>query len=108
MPAPVALTLRPEPDTANHGRLQSIVLSAYRYPLNRDTMSHGKKDTTAALLVHMVHRPGCSEPWKARQFCKCGANAGCPSCGWGKGQTPCACTPKLDYQSYNAAAVLPQ
>ena len=43
MPAPSAFALCPEPDTANHGRLQSLVLSAYRYPLNGDTMSHGKK-----------------------------------------------------------------
>lgn len=26
-----------------------------------------------------------------RYFCQCGANWGCPTCGWGAGALPCRC-----------------
>lgn len=31
-------------------------------------------------------------PAAIRYHCKCGANWGCPVCGWGAGSYPCACT----------------
>jgi hypothetical protein len=39
----------------------------------------------------MIHSPWCTKPdWQ--DFCGCGKNAGCLTCGWGIGAVPCDCT----------------
>lgn len=34
----------------------------------------------------------CTHPEGIKPICKCGANAACPICGFGRGAHPCACT----------------
>jgi hypothetical protein len=43
------------------------------------------------MFVPFVNRER-PEPTEIRFHCECGANWGCPTCGWGAGQYPCRCT----------------